>query len=182
VTVTGALLAALLACALLLLAFATVIVVKRLLRRRAERRDVALTAPLRPALFSLLGADLLDEEATEALEVLAAIDRASWRALEPTVVSLLTKVRGDAAEALTGLLARPGHRRSATPPSSSREPRHAAPVGTAAPRPEAPAARARGPASSPGGCGCGCRALAVRPGRARASPPPRAGSPRCSPR
>jgi HEAT repeat protein len=108
VTVTGALLTALLTCALLLLAFATLIVVKRLLSRRAERRALALTAPLRPALFSLLGADLLDDEATEALEVLAAVDAASWRALEPTVVSLLTKVRGDAAEALTGLLARRG--------------------------------------------------------------------------
>ncbi|MDP9406894.1 MAG: HEAT repeat domain-containing protein, partial [Actinomycetota bacterium] len=107
-TVTGALLTALLGCALLLLGLAVVIVCKRLLRRRADRRAAALTAPLRPALFSLLGADRLDEEAAEALEVLAAVDVAAWRALEPTVVSLLTKVRGDAAEALTDLLDRRG--------------------------------------------------------------------------
>lgn len=107
-TVTGALLTALLACALLLLVFATVLVGERLLRRRAERRDLALIGPLRPALLSLLGADLVDEESTDALELLAGVDAATWRSLEPTVVSLLTKVRGDAAVALTELLTRRG--------------------------------------------------------------------------
>ena len=87
--------------------------------RFAEGRRARLSAQTRPLLVRLVAEDRPDDE---VLDRLAALPAPAWRALEPTAVSMLDKLRGDARAAVVGLLARRGaveravrgtHRRSA---------------------------------------------------------------------
>lgn len=77
------------------------IVVRRSLRTRSMRRDLALVEPFRPLLVALVVDEDADPRAVE--QILAADDR-TWRALEPHIVSMVRKLRGDAREVLVGLL------------------------------------------------------------------------------
>ena len=69
------------------------LVSSRVLRPWRERRRRALAAPVRPWLLELATSD--DARVAVALSRIGALDRRHWQAIEPTVVSLLGKVRGD---------------------------------------------------------------------------------------
>jgi hypothetical protein len=74
-------------------------------RRRSERVIQARSANVRPALLALVAGDEPDHL---AIRKLADVDRRTWSAIEPTVVSLLAKVRGGSHAALVVLLDRRG--------------------------------------------------------------------------
>ncbi len=87
--------------------------------RFVEGRRARLCAQARPLLVRLVAEERPDGE---LLEQLTTLPTPVWRALEPTAVSMLEKLRGDAHAAVVGLLARRGsieravrgtHRRSA---------------------------------------------------------------------
>ncbi|GAB3591295.1 hypothetical protein GCM10027446_08700 [Angustibacter peucedani] len=94
-----------LAIALLVLVLGLAIVLRRSLRLRADRRERDLAEPYRPLLVALVVDD--DPDATHVEQLLAVDDR-SWQALEPIVVSMVRKLRGDARESLVDLLDRRG--------------------------------------------------------------------------
>jgi HEAT repeats len=73
-----------------------VIVFGRALRRAGDRRRTRLAAPARRLLLALAAGD--DEP--ENLSALVGLAPAAWRAVEPTAVALLGKVRGEAHTAL----------------------------------------------------------------------------------
>ena len=79
---------------------ATAVVGARMLRRRAERLRQERSASVRQTLMALVA----DDAADEALSALRSVDRRVREALEPTVVSLLSKVRGESRSALMQLL------------------------------------------------------------------------------
>ncbi|GAA3448056.1 HEAT repeat domain-containing protein [Planomonospora venezuelensis] len=87
-----------------------VIVTGRALHRRRTRRDARLAADFRPLLLELTGGD---DDIDEPLRRLAALDRRRWRAVEPSAISLLTKVSGHAHAALVSLFAQRGLARAA---------------------------------------------------------------------
>jgi HEAT repeat protein len=106
-----ALLLALLSLSALLVVLALAIVVRRGLRTRAAQRAEARSEPVRPLLLAILGGDGDDRAA--ALPALATLDRRTWTVVEPAVVDLLGKVRGEGREALVALLvARGVHERA----------------------------------------------------------------------
>ncbi|GAA2723785.1 HEAT repeat domain-containing protein [Cellulomonas aerilata] len=78
------------------------VVARRVTRRLREARVRRLTAQHRPLLLSLVAGD--PPEAREAATAVAALDTASWRVLEPAVVALLAKVRGEGHEEVVRLL------------------------------------------------------------------------------
>ena len=80
------------------------IVLGRAVRQAGARRRARLAAPARRILLALATGDD-DPSLTDAL---AAVDAATWRAIEPTVVGLLGKVRGEAHTALVAVLERRG--------------------------------------------------------------------------
>lgn len=98
------LLVAVLVLVVVLAVLAVVLLTGRWWQRRAAARRAARIAPGRPALVALAAGDgdptLLDR--------LATLPRSQWRALEPVVVSMLGKLRGDARGVLVGLLERRG--------------------------------------------------------------------------
>ena len=69
------------------------IAARRSWRRRAALRRRALSEPVRPYLLQLLAGE--PEEQAEAASRLADLDRRTWDAVEPSVVALLGKVRGE---------------------------------------------------------------------------------------
>ncbi|MBG0833356.1 HEAT repeat domain-containing protein [Planomonospora sp. ID67723] len=87
-----------------------VIVAGRALHRRRVRRDARLAADFRPLLLELIGGD---DDIDEPLRRLAALDRRRWRAVEPSAISLLTKVSGHARTALVKLFEQRGLARTA---------------------------------------------------------------------
>jgi HEAT repeat protein len=94
-----------LAIAVLCVVLAAAIVLRRSLRHRAERRAAELAEPHRPLLVGLV----VDEDgAADRVEQLLALDDRTWQALEPIVVSMVRKLRGDARAALVDLLDRRG--------------------------------------------------------------------------
>jgi HEAT repeat protein len=112
VTTTAVLAAALLALTALVVALAASIAARRTLRRRRLARQRRRADPVRPLLLALAAGEL--DEQLEAQAALAALDPAAWRAVEPSVVALLGKVRGESLLAVVellderGLLARAG--------------------------------------------------------------------------
>lgn len=88
-------------CVLLSLA----IVARRGLRERSHRRERALAEPHRQLLVALVVDDDVDEE---HVRTLLELDAASWAALEPIVVSMVRKLRGEARGVLVDLLDRRG--------------------------------------------------------------------------
>ncbi|SHN38465.1 HEAT repeat domain-containing protein [Cryptosporangium aurantiacum] len=100
-------------------ALVVVTAVRRLWVEVSTRRRAALEDPVRPLVLTL-AADA--DEDGDALRTLAAVPTATWVAVEPLVVRVLGKVRGEARGVLTGLLESRGaaqrarrdiHRRSA---------------------------------------------------------------------
>jgi len=79
----------------------TVTAARRLWVEITTRRREAIEHPLRPLVLTL-AADA--DEDGEALRTLAALPAVTWVAIEPLVVRMLGKVRGDARGTLTGLL------------------------------------------------------------------------------
>ncbi|GIH97808.1 HEAT repeat domain-containing protein [Planobispora siamensis] len=90
-----------------------VIITGRALNRHRERRDARLSADVRPLLMELIGGDN-DEELSEPLLLLAALDERVWRTLEPSAISMLGKVSGNARVALVRLLEQRGLARTAS--------------------------------------------------------------------
>lgn len=113
------LLLALPALALLLLVLAMAIVLRRAWRGRAEARQVARVAGLRPLLLDVLAAREVDERVVSGLDRLDELDQRTWHAVEPGLVRLLGKVRGPGRDALAELMTRRGvvaraHRQAAS--------------------------------------------------------------------
>lgn len=101
VVMRGFLLLVLVLLATMLLAVLTYRLTSTLRQSRRER----LVQATRPLLLGVLA----DEEPESAgLDALAALPDRRWRALEPTVVAMLGKIRGDARGALVDVLARRG--------------------------------------------------------------------------
>ena len=101
--------------AVLLLAGVLLVLVVALLTgrwwlRRAEARRTGRIARARPLLVRLAAAEGGEDP---TLDELAALPRATWRPLEPVVVDLLGKLRGEAHAALVALLDRRGTRQRA---------------------------------------------------------------------
>ncbi|KQX69696.1 HEAT repeat domain-containing protein [Angustibacter sp. Root456] len=89
----------------LCLLLALAIVARRGLRERAHRRSRALAEPHRQLLVALVVDDDIDQE---HLATLLQLDATTWAALEPIVVSMVRKLRGEAREVLVDLLDRRG--------------------------------------------------------------------------
>lgn len=94
-----------LAIALLVVVMSSAIVLRRSLRLRADRRERELAEPYRPLLVALVVDDDPDAGHVDAL---LAVDDRSWQALEPIVVSMVRKLRGDARASFVDLLDRRG--------------------------------------------------------------------------
>jgi HEAT repeat protein len=84
--------------------FGVVTVAGRLARRITGERRARLAAPARRLLVRLTAGD---EEET-LIDQLVAIDAHTWRAVEPTAVAMLGKVRGEAHTALVTVFQRRG--------------------------------------------------------------------------
>jgi HEAT repeat protein len=102
VTAAAGLAIALGATGLLVLLLVTGTVARRVARRARTARVARRAQPLRPLLVLLVAGE--PEESAGAAARLAALDEASWRAVEPGVAALLGKVRGDAHEEVARLL------------------------------------------------------------------------------
>ncbi len=93
---------------------AVAVVVVRVARLRAGRRRARLAGPLRPVLLALAAhedpaPDGVPEARTERdLARLAGADRRMWRAVEPSLLALVAKVRGSSRELLVEVLRRRG--------------------------------------------------------------------------
>ncbi|SDQ68840.1 HEAT repeat domain-containing protein [Quadrisphaera sp. DSM 44207] len=98
----AALLTAIACLAVLVAALAAAIASRRALRRRRAARDRRLAEPLRPLLLLLVAGE--EEESAAAAARLSSLDPAAWRVVEPAVVALLGKVRGDAQRDVVRLL------------------------------------------------------------------------------
>ena len=103
------------------------IAARRSWRRRVDLRRRALSEPVRPHLLELLAGEP-DEQAAAATR-LSALDRRTWGAVEPSVVALLGKVRGEGRREVVRVLAHRGvlarARRDLRAPSASRRARAA---------------------------------------------------------
>jgi HEAT repeat protein len=78
------------------------VVARRLTRRSRDERVRRLSARHRMLLLALVAGD--PPQAREAAAAVGALDRASWRVLEPAVVGLLAKVRGEGRDEVIRLL------------------------------------------------------------------------------
>ncbi|PWJ56089.1 HEAT repeat-containing protein [Quadrisphaera granulorum] len=87
----------------LVLALAVSIAAVRGLRARREAHRRAVAEPLRPLLLEVAVGE--GEDAEAAADTLAALDTAAWRTVEPAVLAVLGKVRGDGQRLLVELLA-----------------------------------------------------------------------------
>lgn len=93
---------ALVSVALGVLLVGAAIIVRRLVRQRIETLRLAYTRPLRPQLMAMVAGE--PEESAASVRQLSRLDARRWRAVEPSVVSLLGKVRGEAHSHVVGLL------------------------------------------------------------------------------
>lgn len=96
----------LLALSALVLALAVWTAAARGARRRRERVRRAVAEPLRPLLLEVAVGE--GEEAEEAAAALAHLDDGTWATVEPAVLAVLGKVRGDGQRLLVELLAARG--------------------------------------------------------------------------
>ncbi|NUK09996.1 HEAT repeat domain-containing protein [Streptomyces lunaelactis] len=94
---------ALYASLVLILFCVLILLVCRMVRNRLDRLHSQRVKELRP----LVLASAVSED-DEALEQLVQLDRRSWRMVEPSVLSLLSQLQGEAHEALTAVLVRRG--------------------------------------------------------------------------
>ncbi|WP_191971643.1 HEAT repeat domain-containing protein [Streptomyces luteolifulvus] len=85
----------------LVLALSLLIVSNRFVRRVQQRRRERRAEPVRGLLLELLCAE--EDEQSELLNRLAAVDKRTWTALEPSLTALLEKVSGAARTALIRL-------------------------------------------------------------------------------
>jgi hypothetical protein len=92
--------------ALGVLLMSVAIVARRLVRQRLEARRLAIAGPLRPQLIWMVAGE--PHEAAAAVAVLSKLDGRTWRSVEPSVVALLAKVRGEAHTHVVELLLRQG--------------------------------------------------------------------------
>lgn len=86
-------------------ALSLAIVLRRGGRERARRREDALAEPYRQLLVPLVVRDDVDQR---HLQTLLDVDERTWAALEPIVVAMVRKLRGEAREVLVDLLDRRG--------------------------------------------------------------------------
>jgi HEAT repeat protein len=85
---------------LLCVILATATVLQRAAQDFVQRRDARVLAPIRPLVLRLsAGAD-----DGSALRQLTGLNRRSWRTIEPLVVTMLGKIRGEARDDLVTLL------------------------------------------------------------------------------
>ncbi|TNM67443.1 HEAT repeat domain-containing protein [Streptomyces sp. NP160] len=87
----------------LVLALALAIAAVRGLRARRDARRRAVAEPLRPLILEVAVGE--GEESAAAADALTALDPAAWRTVEPAVLAVLGKVRGDGQRLLVELLA-----------------------------------------------------------------------------
>lgn len=93
---------ALLGLAAVVLALVGLISARRAARRWRAERVRRATQPLRPLLLALVAGE--PDEQADAASRLAALAPPVWRSVEPAVVALLSKVRGDSRAEVVGLL------------------------------------------------------------------------------
>ncbi|MGH9055780.1 MAG: HEAT repeat domain-containing protein [Acidimicrobiales bacterium] len=110
------------ALAALLAVLSCAIGLRRAWRLRSERKSADLVSGVRPVLLEVVADDV---PSPKGLALLGTVDQRTWRALEPSVVSLLAQVRGDSRKALADLLVQRGAearacRRSRRPGSAGR--------------------------------------------------------------
>lgn len=91
------------AIAALVVVLSTATVLRRYLRHRQERRRAALVEPLRQVLIRLV-TDPTGDDPCEEHRQLLAVPSSTWTALEPTVLDMLRKVRGDSRERLVAIV------------------------------------------------------------------------------
>jgi HEAT repeat protein len=96
---------AVVALAITLVVLAAAVLAGRWWWRFAESRQARLHAQARPLLVRLVAEDRTD---VELLDRLAMVRGRAWHALEPTAVSMLDKLRGEAHSAVVSLLTRRG--------------------------------------------------------------------------
>ncbi len=94
----------LLASGVLLLALA--IVARRAARQARTARRLALSEPQRVHIMRMVAGD--PAESAAAVAALGGLDPATWRAVEPSVVAMLAKVRGESHAQVVELLTRRG--------------------------------------------------------------------------
>jgi HEAT repeat protein len=85
-------------------ALGVLIVVGRVLRQAGERRLARIAGPTRPVLLAIASGD----DAPEHLQTLIGLPPRTWRAVEPSVVRMLGKLRGEAYTALVTVLEKRG--------------------------------------------------------------------------
>jgi HEAT repeat protein len=85
-------------------AFGVLTVVGRAVRRAADSRRARLAAPARTLLIRITAGD----DDAELVDRLAGVDPTVWRAIEPTAVDMLGKVRGEGHAALVTVFGRRG--------------------------------------------------------------------------
>jgi HEAT repeat protein len=95
------------AIAVLIVALSAATVLRRYHRRRQERRRALLVEPLREVLIRLVTDPTGDDSSLEHQSLLI-LPSATWRALEPTVLDLLRKVRGESRQRLVALVVAKG--------------------------------------------------------------------------
>jgi HEAT repeat protein len=103
VTFLAVVVAGLLLVSALVLALALAIAAARGLRARREARRRAVAEPLRPLILEVAVGE--GEESAAAADALTALDASAWRTVEPAVLAVLGKVRGDGQRLLVELLA-----------------------------------------------------------------------------
>jgi HEAT repeat protein len=99
--------AAALSIALLVIAVVVAVVVvvtvaERARREAAHARIAARAEPLRPLLLALAAAE--DDEVIAAVAPFVALDETTWRAVAPSMITLLPKLRGDTHAAVVSVL------------------------------------------------------------------------------
>jgi HEAT repeats len=106
VTAAGVLSGALLGLSALVVLLVGSIAAARVLRARRIARSRRLSEPVRPLLMELIAGEPTEQQA--AAKRLSLLDAATWRAVEPSVVALLGKVRGEGGRGVVSLLERQG--------------------------------------------------------------------------
>jgi hypothetical protein len=95
------------AIAVLVVLLGAATVLRRYYRGRQERRRARLVEPLREVMIRLV-TDPSGEDPSLEHQRLAALPARTWRALEPTVLDLLRKVRGESRDRLIALVVAQG--------------------------------------------------------------------------
>jgi hypothetical protein len=95
------------AIAVLVVLLSTATVFRRWHRERQERRRARIVEPLRQVLIRLVTDPTGDDPSLEHQTLLATPAR-TWRTLEPTVLDMLRKVRGESRQRLVGLVVAKG--------------------------------------------------------------------------